>query len=106
MHFSFMRFTPPQKETKKEGQKVCVLRLKRKSFHFQEEGSYVCLTWGFKGFGDSSESVQKLQLLLLLASIFCWMHQMLLILLQCLSLGTASNCGFAKSPLPFLNTNG
>jgi hypothetical protein len=23
MHFSFMRFTPPQKETKKEGQKVC-----------------------------------------------------------------------------------
>jgi len=40
---------------------------------------------------------------------FCWMHQMLMvlpILLQCLSLGTASNCGFAKSPLPFLNTNG
>jgi hypothetical protein len=31
------------------------------------------------------------------------MHQMLLvlqILLQCLSLGTASNFGFAKSPLP------
>jgi hypothetical protein len=28
------------------------------------------------------------------------------ILLQCLSLGTASNCGFAKSPVPVLNTNG
>jgi hypothetical protein len=51
--------------------------------------------------------VQKL-LLLLLASIFagCKMLLVLLILLQCLSLGTASNCGFAKSLLPFLNTNG
>jgi hypothetical protein len=67
------------------------------------------LTWGFKGFGASSEFVQKLLLLLLLASIFarcikcCWCF---MILLQCVSLGTPSNCGFAKSPLPLLNTNG
>jgi hypothetical protein len=64
-----------KKERKKKGQSVC-FGLKRKSFHFHEEGSYVCFTWGFKGFGASSEFVQKL--LLLLASIFagcikcCW----------------------------------
>jgi hypothetical protein len=56
MHAFFLREVHTTTERNKEGkgQKVCVLRLKRKSFHFQEEGSYVCLTWGFKGFGASS----------------------------------------------------
>jgi hypothetical protein len=71
-----------------------VLRLKRKSFHFQEEGSYVCLTRGIKGFGASSEFCAKTAAAAAAGKYSCWMHQMLLvllILLQCLSLGTASN---------------